>query len=81
MRQIHRFVGSLIGSSFERYARGKSAADLARELDAASTDLSTTVEHDGMGPLTVAGWLGYLIRHPEFEARTRLRGGRSTPVP
>jgi hypothetical protein len=47
---------------------------LAGRLLEAGVDPSTTVRHNDLGDLSVAGWLAYLIQHPEQEARGRLRG-------
>jgi len=47
--------------------------DLVRELREAGVDASTTIRHNDLGDLTVAGWLAYLLQHPEQEARARLR--------
>ena len=47
---------------------------LARALRQAGVDPSTTVRHNDLGELTVAGWLAYLLQHPEQESRARLRG-------
>ena len=47
---------------------------LARRLVEAGVDPATTVRHNDLGELTVAGWLAYLIQHPEQESKGRLRG-------
>lgn len=47
---------------------------LARRLDDAGVAPSTTVPHNDLGDLSVAGWLAYLVQHPEQESRGRLRG-------
>ena len=47
---------------------------LARRLRDAGVDAATTVRHNDLGELSVAGWLAYLIQHPEQESRGRLRG-------
>lgn len=47
--------------------------DLARALREAGVDPATTVRHNDLGDLTIAGWLAYLLQHPEQEARGRLR--------
>lgn len=47
---------------------------LAHRLDEAGVDPSTTVHHNDLGDLTIAGWLAYLLQHPEQESRGRLRG-------
>lgn len=47
--------------------------DLARQLHDAPPPEGTTVEHNGLGPLTPKGWLRYLSQHADLESR-RLRG-------
>jgi hypothetical protein len=47
---------------------------LAHRLVEAGVDPATTVRHNDLGELTVAGWLAYLVQHPEQESRARLRG-------
>lgn len=47
--------------------------DLARRLNASPPEESTTVEHNGLGPLTPKGWLRYLTQHADVESR-RVRG-------
>lgn len=47
---------------------------LARRLIEAGVDPAATVRHNGLGDMMVAGWLAYLIQHPEQESRARLRG-------
>jgi hypothetical protein len=47
--------------------------DLVRALQEAGVDPATTVRHNDLGDLTIAGWLAYLLQHPEQEARGRLR--------
>lgn len=47
---------------------------LARALQEAGVDPSTSVFHNDLGQLSVGGWLAYLRQHPEQEARGRLRG-------
>lgn len=47
---------------------------LARRLHEAGVDPATTVPHNDLGDLSVAGWLAYLVQHPEQESRGRLRG-------
>ncbi|WP_216324626.1 DinB family protein [Deinococcus aestuarii] len=47
--------------------------DLARQLHDAPPPEGTTVEHNGLGPLTPKGWLRYLTQHADLESR-RLRG-------
>lgn len=47
---------------------------LIRELQAAGVDPATTIRHNDLGDLSVAGWLAYLVQHPEQESRGRLRG-------
>lgn len=47
---------------------------LARRLQEAGVDPSTTVHHNDLGDLTVTGWLAYLLQHPEQESRGRLQG-------
>ena len=46
--------------------------ELARRMQGADVDRSTTVRHNDLGELTVAGWLAYLVQHPEQESRGRL---------
>jgi hypothetical protein len=48
--------------------------DLAHRLHEASVDPATKVRHNDLGDLSVAGWLAYLLQHPEQESRARLRG-------
>ncbi|MEX2500855.1 MAG: hypothetical protein WD336_00650 [Trueperaceae bacterium] len=60
-----------------RIALADTRADtvaLARRLHEAGVDPTTTVRHNDLGELSVAGWLGYLLQHPVQEARGRLRG-------
>lgn len=47
---------------------------LVGRLREAGVDPATTVRHNDLGELTVAGWLAYLVQHPEQESRGRLRG-------
>lgn len=47
---------------------------LVGRLRAAGVDPSVTVRHNDLGDMTVAGWLAYLVQHPEQESRARLRG-------
>jgi hypothetical protein len=47
---------------------------LARRLIEAGVDPAIVVRHNDLGDLTVAGWLAYLLQHPEQESRGRLRG-------
>jgi hypothetical protein len=49
------------------------SVDLARRLSEAGVDPATVVRHNDLGDLSVAGWLGYLIQHPEQESYVRLR--------
>lgn len=49
--------------------------DLARRLNASPPEESTTVEHNGLGPLTPKGWLRYLTQHADVESR-RVRGAK-----
>lgn len=51
--------------------------DLARQLHAAPPSEGTTVEHNGLGPLTPKGWLRYLTQHADLESR-RLRGAKES---
>jgi hypothetical protein len=53
--------------------RAETVALVGRLRDA-GVDPSTTVRHNDLGELTVAGWLAYLVQHPEQESRGRLRG-------
>ena len=81
-----RFVQRLIGLARRPMADGVEALRrefaetrsetlaLARALRQAGVDPSTTVRHNDLGELTVAGWLAYLLQHPEQESRARLRG-------
>ena len=46
---------------------------LARELAAAGVDASTTVRHNDLGDLTLAGWLAYLEQHASRELPLRVR--------
>ena len=46
---------------------------LAHRLREAGVDPATTVRHNDLGQLSVAGWLAYLLQHPEQESRARLR--------
>ncbi|ADV66356.1 hypothetical protein [Deinococcus maricopensis] len=45
---------------------------LARALQANPPEAGTSVEHNGLGPLTPKGWLRYLNGHADLESR-RLR--------
>ena len=54
-------------------ARAATVA-LARELAAAGTDPTTTVRHNDLGDLTLAGWLAYLEQHANRELPVRVRG-------
>jgi len=47
---------------------------LARELAAAGVDPATTVRHNGLGDLTLPGWLAYLEQHASREILLRVRG-------
>ena len=49
--------------------------DLARRLNASPPEEGTTVEHNGLGPLTPKGWLRYLTQHADVESR-RVRGAK-----
>ena len=49
--------------------------DLARRLNASPPGEDTTVEHNGLGPLTPKGWLRYLTQHADLESR-KLRGAK-----
>jgi hypothetical protein len=55
--------------------RGRRAATVAlvQELIDAGVDPATTVTHNGLGELSVAGWLSYLDQHAERESRYGLR--------
>lgn len=56
------------------FAAGRAATvTLARELAAAGIDPATTVRHNDLGELSVAGWLHYLEAHASRESRWRLR--------
>jgi hypothetical protein len=58
----------------QAFAATRSATiGLALELREAGVDPATTVRHNDLGDLTIAGWLAYLLQHPEQEARARLR--------
>ena len=46
---------------------------LARELVAAGVDPSTTVRHNDLGDLSLAGWLAYLEQHASRELPLRVR--------
>lgn len=46
---------------------------LIDELQAAGVDPATTIRHNDLGDLSVAGWLAYLLQHPEQESKGRLR--------
>jgi glutaredoxin-like protein len=54
---------------------------LARDLAAAGADPGTTVRHNDLGDLTLAGWLAYLEQHAsrELTFRVRDRPGRQRP--
>ncbi len=54
-------------------ARAATVA-LARELVAAGVDPVTTVRHNDLGDLTLAGWLAYLEQHASRELPVRVRG-------
>jgi hypothetical protein len=47
---------------------------LVGRLREAGVDPATIVRHNDLGDLTIAGWLAYLVQHPEQESRGRLRG-------
>jgi hypothetical protein len=47
---------------------------LARELAATGVDPATTVRHNDLGDLTLAGWLAYLEQHAGREIPLRVRG-------
>jgi hypothetical protein len=47
---------------------------LARELVAAGVDPATTVRHNDLGDLSLAGWLAYLEQHASRELPVRVRG-------
>ncbi len=47
---------------------------LARDLAAAGVDPTTTVRHNDLGDLTLAGWLAYLEQHASRELPVRVRG-------
>ncbi len=47
---------------------------LARELAAAGVDPATTVRHNDLGDLSLAGWLAYLEQHASRELPLRVRG-------
>lgn len=53
--------------------------DLARQLHGAPPPEGTTVEHNGLGPLTPKGWLRYLTQHADIESR-RLRSTKEPPA-
>ncbi len=46
---------------------------LVRELVAAGVDPATTVRHNDLGDLTLAGWLAYLEQHASRELPLRVR--------
>lgn len=52
----------------------KETVALARRLESEGVDPDRTIRHNDLGDLSVRGWLGYLIQHPEQESRGRLRG-------
>lgn len=54
--------------------------DLARQLHDTPPVEGTTVEHNGLGPLTPGAWLRYLTGHADLESR-RLRGARAAQTP
>jgi hypothetical protein len=54
-------------------ATRSSTIGLVQELREAGVDPSTTVRHNDLGDLSIAGWLAYLLQHPEQESRARLR--------
>ena len=65
------------GMEHLREAFAETRADtlaLIDELQAAGVDPATTIRHNDLGDLSVAGWLAYLLQHPEQESRGRLRG-------
>lgn len=64
-------VGAL-GAAMSETRAGTVA--LARELAAAGVDPSTTVRHNDLGDLSLAGWLAYLEQHASRELRLRVRG-------
>ncbi|WP_034386551.1 hypothetical protein [Deinococcus sp. YIM 77859] len=53
--------------------------ELAWRLHDAPPPEGTTVEHNGLGPLTPKGWLRYLTQHADIESR-RLRGAKEHPA-
>ena len=58
----------------EAFAATRTATlDLIAELQAAGVDPATTIRHNDLGDLSVAGWLAYLLQHPEQESKGRLR--------
>ncbi len=46
---------------------------LARDLAAAGVDPTTTVRHNDLGDLSLAGWLAYLEQHASRELPLRVR--------
>lgn len=54
--------------------------DLARQLHDAPPAEGSTVDHNGLGPLSAKGWLRYLSQHADLESR-RLRGAREARGP
>lgn len=52
----------------------RATVALAREIAAAGIDPGTSVPHNDLGELSVAGWLTYLDGHGLRESRFRLRG-------
>jgi hypothetical protein len=47
---------------------------LARDLAAAGVAPATTVRHNDLGDLSLAGWLAYLEQHADRELPLRVRG-------
>lgn len=65
------------GMAHLRDAFAQTRADtlaLIDRLQDAGVDPATTVRHNDLGDLSVAGWLAYLLQHPEQESKGRLRG-------
>ena len=54
---------------------------LARRLTDEGVDPGMTIRHNDLGDMTVAGWLAYLIQHPEQESHGRLQGRRGRAEP
>lgn len=78
LRDGHRPYRPDVATGMEALRRAfvETRADtvaLARRLHAAGVDPRRAVPPN-LGDLSVAGWLAYLLQHPEQESRARLRG-------